>query len=71
MDLVILFGIKTFEPLNHSVRVQAPISNKCKNHFMKGRGMHVVDDKSEVNKEGSRVICNPVPTSFQAHRVTY
>ena len=32
------------------------------------------DDKSakkEVNKEGSRVICNPVPTSLQAHRVTY
>ena len=24
-----------------------------------------------MNKEGSRVICNPVPTSFQAHRVTY
>ena len=24
-----------------------------------------------MNKEGSRVICNPVPTSFQAHRVIY
>ena len=24
-----------------------------------------------MNKEGSRVICNLVPTSFQAHRVTY
>ena len=24
-----------------------------------------------MNKEGSRVICNPVPTSLQAHRVTY
>ena len=28
-------------------------------------------NQHEVNKEGSRVICNPVPTSFQAHRVTY
>ena len=27
--------------------------------------------ENEVNKEESRVICNPVPTSFQAHRVTY
>ena len=30
-----------------------------------------VMSKNEVNKEGSRVICNPVPTSLQAHRVTY
>ena len=52
------------------VRAQAPVCNKCKNRNEEG----CRDDKSaknEVNKEGSRVICNQVPTSFQAHRVTY
>ena len=52
------------------MRAQAPIKNVCKNPNEDG----CRDDKSaknEVNKEGSRVICNPVPRSLQAHRVTY
>ena len=37
------------------------------------RDVGVINQQNEVNKEGSRVIhvCNPVPTSFQAYRVTY
>ena len=36
------------------------------------RDVGMINQQNEVNKEGSRVIlCNPVPTSFQGHRVTY